>query len=198
MSGAKFHPVDNLDQLVARMIVDNVQDVVQATEAEAKRQAPPTKKWVTAMDVFVRRTHRAMHGEEIPSNLRFKVQAYQWDVDNPDRIPVDRNLKGGHQMRDAEVATGQFVYMAEPRDHATGAYVNNVACRCQTVIDPDGVAKMVGHSRAKASGTKVSGTVYAEGKHVHPAEYGDEYPGGFVAEGTMFMHKTVVAMGNRA
>lgn len=198
MSGAEFHPVDNLDQLIAQMIEDNVATFVRDTEAEAKRQAPPTKTWRTARDAHVRRTHRGMDGEELPSNLRFKVQAYQWDIEHPGAMPVERNTSGGHQARDAPIAPGQFSYMIEPRDHSVGHLVQIVSCRCRIVLDPQGVAKMVGSTGVTRVGTKVSGTVYAEGEHVIEAEYGDVYPGGFVAEGTFFMRKTVVAMGNRA
>lgn len=198
MSGAEFTPVPDLDQIVAKMIEDNVATIVRETEAEAKRQAPPTKTWRTAMDVYVRRTHRGMNGEVIPNNLRFKVQAYEWDVEHPGALPVERNVGGGHQFRDAPIAPGFFNYMTEPRDAAASGLVQVVSCRCRIVLDPMGVAKMVGSTAVTRSGTKVSGTVYAEGEHVIGAEYGDVYPGGLVAEGTFFMRKTVVAMGNRA
>ena len=194
----EFKPVPNLDQLIAKMIEGEVARVVRETEAEAKRQAPPTKEWRTAMDAHVRRTHRAMNGEVLPENLRFKVQAYEWDIEHPGAMPVERNMKGGHQSRDAPIAPGAFSYMREPRDHSAGHLVQIVSCRCQIILDPEGVAKMVGSTAVTVRGTKVSGTVYADGKDVIAAEYGDEYPGGFVAEGTFFMHKTVVAMGNRA
>lgn len=195
---AKFHPVDGLDQIVARMIADNVQAFVDATEAEAKRQAPPTKKWVTSRDAYVRRTHVAMDGVELPDNLRFQVQAYEWDIKHPGAMPVERNMKGGHQARDAPIAPGQFSYMREPRDHTPGHLVQIVSCRCRLQVDPEGVAKLVKQERVTVTGTKVKGTVYAAGEHVIAAEYGDEYPGGFISPGTWFMHRTVTAMGNRA
>ena len=195
---AKFTPRRNLDRMIATMIVDEVQGFVERTETEAKHNAPGTKAWETARDVFVRRTHQGMDGETLPENLRFKVQAYEWDVQHPGAQAVARNERGGHQHRDAPIAPGVSNYMSGPRDSAASGYVQVVSCRCQLVVDPDGVAKMIGHERAKASGTKVRGVVYAEGKDVIAAEYGDEYPGGWVAEGTHFMRRTVVAMGNRA
>jgi len=193
-----FKPVDNLDQIVAKMIQGEVARIVRETEAEAKRQAPPTKTWHTAMDAHVRRTHRTMNGEVLPNNLRFKVQAYQWDVEHPGALPVERNMKGGHQSRDAPIAPGAFNYMIAPRDGAASGLVQVVSCRCRIELDPLGVAKMVGSTSVTVRGTTVSGTVYAEGEHVIGAEYGDVYPGGLIAEGTRFMRNTVIAMGNRA
>lgn len=198
MSKAKFTPKPGLDRMLATMCVDAVQGFVEQTEAEAKRQAPGTKAWQTARDVYVRRTHKGMDGVSMPENLRFKVQAYEWDVKHPGVAPVARNEKGGHQFRDAPIAPGVHNYMDGPRDGPASGLVQTISCRCQLVLDPDGVAKMVGHERATVSGTKVRGVVYAEGEHIMAAEYGDEYPNGFVGHGTHFMAKTVVAMGNRA
>ena len=195
MSGAKFTAVPGLDQLVAKMIVDNVQAVVRATEEEAKIQAPPTKKWMSRGDSIVRRTHRKVHGKEIPSNLLFELDAYQWDVEHPGHagaIPAAFNPKGSN-WRDSPLA-GSSVYLREPRDPTPGHYVQIIHCRCYLEVDPNGVAKWVGSTKARASGTKVSGTVYAKHELIMGAEYGDVYPGPVVAEGTYFMHKTVGAM----
>jgi len=199
MSGAKFTAVKGLDQLVARMIVDDVQKIVVATEAEAKIQAPGTKRWMTRGDSIVRRTHRSVHGEEIPENLRFELKAYEWDVEHAPAtggIPVELN-RGGHRFRDAPLA-GSNVYLKEPRDSSPGHYIQIVHCRCYLEVDPEGVAKWVSSSPAKARGTKVTGVVYAKHKLIHEAEYGDVYPGGVVAEGTYFMHRTVGIMASRA
>jgi hypothetical protein len=193
MSGPTFTPRKDLDQLVARMIVPNVQKVVLETEREAKRQAGPTKKWMTRGDAYVRRTHVAVHGEEIPDNLRFELKAYQWDVEHPGAVPVSLNTSGGHDMRDSPLA-GSKVYLLEPRDSSPGHYVQIVHCRCYLEIDPNGVAKWVSSTPAKATGTTVRGVVYAKHKHVMGAEYGDVYPGGFLSPGTYFMHRTVGIM----
>ena len=200
MSGAKFKPVKGLDQLIAKMIVDNVQDVVVATERQAKELAPPTKTWTSLGDSFVRKTHRAAHGDEVPENLRFTLDAYSWDIKHPGAVPVQKANKGGHSLKDSATAPGFSSYMLEPRDHTQGHYVQSIHCRCFLVLDPEGVARMVSSQRAKAVGTKVSGLVYAEGKHVIGAEYGEVYPDPNLppAEGTYFMHRTVAAMGARA
>jgi hypothetical protein len=84
--------------------------------------------------------------------------------------------------------------MLAPRDTTPGHYVNVVHCRCKLEVAPNGMARFVGSTPAKAVGTTVSGKVYAKGKYVIPAEYGDVYPGGFIAEGTYWMHGVVGTM----
>jgi len=199
MSGAEFHARSDLDQVVARMIVGEVRRVVNETTAEAKRQAPGTKRWRTMRDPYVRRTHRGVDGTEIPENLRFEVQAYQWDLDHPGAVIIQQN-NGGHSngRGNSPVAPGQFSYMMEPGDTSPGHAVQVIHCRCRLERDPLGIAKMIGATEVIAEGTKVSGTVYADGKGVKGAEYGDAYPGGFVSPGTFFMRATVAAMGARA
>lgn len=200
MSPAEFHARDDLEELVARMIVPEVQKIVDAVEREAKRQAPATKKWVTRADPIVRKTHRAVHGDELPENLRFKLTAYQWDIQHPGSVSSKTaHNKGGHSYRDAPTSPGAFSFMDAPRDHAPGHLVQVIHCRCILELDENGVAKMVHATRAKAIGKSVTATVYAEGEYVVPAEYGDVYPGNVPpAKGTFFMHKTVAAIGARA
>lgn len=196
MSGAKFTPAPGLDALVARMIVRDVQDVVRETESEAKRQAPDTKTWITRRDAFVRRTHRAVDGKEIPENLRFKLTAYEWDLQHPGAIPVATRNRGGHSTTDSALGAGSS-YLREPRDPSQGHYVQIVHCRCELARTPNGVAKWVSSTVAKAVGTKVSGVVYAEHELIIPTEYGDVYPGGMIAPPTLFMHRTVGIMAAR-
>jgi hypothetical protein len=201
VSGAKFDVRDDLDEVIARMVRPHVQDVAREAEKVAKTLAPPTKKWKSVGDAYVRKTHRAVDGVEIPDNLRFELDAYQYDIDHPDAVMAAQH-KGGHDTRDRELAAGMHSFMLEPRDHTPRHSVQVVHCRCTAERDPNGVAKHVGSTEAVVSGTKASATVYADGPNMIQAEYGDEYGDGgsvqFVSPGTFFMRKTVGVMGDRA
>ena len=199
MAGAKFTPVPGLNELVAAMCVDDVDRITKKVEKVAKRLAPPTKEWVTVKDGRVRHSHAATEGKTIPSNLRFELQAFLWDVQHPNmggvHADINRGTPGGDGWSgvDAEYAAGSS-YLLEPRDRTGEHFVQIVNCRCVLKIDPQGVARMVSRVRARAVGEHVKAKVVAQGPHVVGAEVGDEYPlpsGVRREDGTRFMRRTV-------
>ncbi len=160
---------------VALLVAPEVEATAVEVEREAKRIAPATKQWESQRDARVRHTHVGADNKygskdkALPDNLRFEVTSMDWDREN--------------------LGLGPITYMKEPRDRSSGAYVNLVNCRCYTVVHPDGMAEFISSTPAKVTGSEVSALAVAEGEHVLKAEYGDEYPGGLVAKGTMFMHR---------
>ncbi|MER5737359.1 hypothetical protein ABT117_16995 [Streptomyces sp. NPDC002262] len=73
MARAKFTPARGLEEQLARMLAPDVRRIAQQVEVEAKRLAPPVKKWVTTGDDKVRPTHVEANGQAVPDNLRFKL-----------------------------------------------------------------------------------------------------------------------------
>lgn len=198
---AKFTPVPGLNELVASMCVDDVDRITRKVEAVAKKLAPPTKEWVTVRDDRVRHSHAGVEGEVMPSNLRFTLQAFMWDVQHPNiggvRGDIHRGTPGGDGWAGVEANyAGSFSYLLEPRDRSGEHFVQIVNCRCTLKIDPQGVARMVSRVRARAVGAHVKAKVVAQGPHVIGAEYGDEYPlpsGPRKEDGTRFMRRTVLS-----
>ncbi|MFC8066089.1 hypothetical protein [Streptomyces sp. NPDC057293] len=47
---AKFTPTPGLEEQLAQMLAPDVRRIAQKVEVEAKRLAPPTKRWVTVGD----------------------------------------------------------------------------------------------------------------------------------------------------
>ena len=199
---AKFTPRPGLDELVARMIVGDVNKIIEATAATARRLAPPTKQWISVMDGRERHSHNLAHGKTIPDNLRFTLKAFQWDVEHPHLGGVRGSIRrhGDGMGYDGPTAkySGSSSYLLKPRDRSGEHWVQVVNCRCVIKRDPLGIARMVGVDLAHAVGTRVSGMVYAEGPGVLAAEHGDEYPlpsGPRRERGTKFMARTVAKMG---
>ncbi|MFJ5121962.1 hypothetical protein [Kitasatospora sp. NPDC088548] len=164
---AKFIPVPGLEALVASLVAPEVRRVGEKVVAEARRLAPPTKRWVTVADNRVRHTHVQAEGQTVPNNLRFAVPSMDWD----------RRHRG----------VGAFTYMKAPRDQSSRAVANLKNCRCQVATDPKGVARGINARLPVIAGNTVKVTVVCEGDLVVQAELGDVYPGGLVAAGLHFM-----------
>ncbi|NEA53593.1 hypothetical protein G3I60_05330 [Streptomyces sp. SID13666] len=164
---AKFTAVPGLDEAVALMIAPHVRRLAQQVETEAKRLAPPTKRWVTMGDDKVRPTHVAAQGQTVPDNLRFTINSMDWD----------RHHRG----------VGPYTYMHAPRDESSRAVANLKNCRCTTYSDPHGIARHINTSEPVITGKKVTVTVYAQGPMVVEAEVGTVYPGNLPAPGVHFM-----------
>jgi hypothetical protein len=176
---AKFTATKGLNQLVAQMIVGDVDKIVDAVQTKAKKLAPPTKTWQTMMDDKVRPSHVSTQGQEVPDNLRFDLPSMPWDMTKRYSLPK----------------IGARTYLLRPKDEDTyGSIANTINCRCRPVMDPLGIAKLVKKNETKAAGTKVKGLVFAEGALVQGAEYGDFYTGLPMAEGTYFMHLAAAEM----
>ncbi|WP_327430495.1 hypothetical protein [Streptomyces sp. NBC_01236] len=78
---AKFTPAQGLEEALARMVA-RLCRIAHQVEIEAKRLAPPTKRWVTTGDDRLRLTHVAAQGQEVPGNLRFEINSMQWDIEH--------------------------------------------------------------------------------------------------------------------
>ncbi|NGO67894.1 hypothetical protein [Streptomyces boncukensis] len=174
---AKFTPTPGLEAMVVRMVAPHIQRVARQVEVEAKRLAPPTKRWVTVADDKVRPTHISAQGQTVPDNLRFTVSSMDWD----------RHHRG----------VGPSTYMLQPRDESSRAVANLKNCRCTTMVDPQGIARNITTGQPIVTGKKVTVTVTARGPMVVEAEVGTVYPGGLVADGTHFMAKAAAIVAAR-
>ncbi|MFI1012666.1 phage minor head protein [Streptomyces sp. NPDC020965] len=172
---ARFTPNPALETQLARMVAPHIRRVAHQVEIEARRLAPPTKRWVTMADDKVRPTHRQAHGQVVPGNLRFAINSMEWD----------RRHRG----------VGPSTYMLQPRDRSSRATANLKNCRCVTAIDPDGLARNITTGQPVISGRTVTVTVTARGPMVVEAEVGTVYPGNLIAAGAHFMARaaTIVA-----
>ncbi|MGA5411566.1 hypothetical protein ACPCSC_30465 [Streptomyces lavendulocolor] len=174
---AKFHPEPGLEAKLAQLIAPHVQEIAREVERQAKVFAPPTKKWITVADDKVRPTHVAAHGQEVPTNLRFKINSMQWDMQH-------RGL-------------GPTTYMKEPRDGSSRAVANIKNCRCHSMSIPDGISRNIRTLPPVVAGTTVTVKVIAEGEWVIPAEIGTVYPGNLEAKGAYFMARAAAAVAAR-
>ncbi|MFK0290739.1 hypothetical protein ACIQU6_09705 [Streptomyces sp. NPDC090442] len=166
-----------LETLLARMVTPDIQRIARQVEAEAKRLAPPTKRWVTVADDNVRPTHMQVQGQLVPDNLRFTINSMDWD----------RKHRG----------IGPNTYMRQPRDESSRAVANLKNCRCTTAIDPHGIARNINTSQPNLTGKQVTVTVTAHGPMVVEAEVGTVYPGNLAAEGAHFMARAAAVVAAR-
>ncbi|MGX1907616.1 hypothetical protein ACWIID_01940 [Streptomyces phaeochromogenes] len=166
---AEFTPARGLEEQLARMIAPDVRRIAVRVEVEAKRLAPPTKRWVTVGDNRVRPTHVEAQGQTVPGNLRFELNSMDWD------------------MRHRGV--GPHTYILKPKDRTSRAIANLKNCRCTTHKDPDGIARHIRTGQPVVSGKKVTVTVSVQADKVIEAEVGTLYPGNLRAEGTFFMSR---------
>lgn len=174
---AKFTPEPGLEMQLARMLAPAVQRIAQQVEVEAKRLAPPTKRWVTVGDERVRPTHVAAQGQVVPENLRFKLNSMDWDIEHR--------------------GVGPYTYMREPRDRSSRAIANLKNCRCVAHKDPDGIARHINTGQPVVAGKRVTVTVSVEAPLVVEAEVGTVYPGNLIAEGTFFMSRAAAIVAAR-
>ena len=123
----------DLNTVVARMVKPNITAIARATEATAKRNAPPTKQWVSLDDGRVRTSHMLAHGAVLPDNLRFTLKAFLWDVQNPQPGGVMGDLQRGMPYGDGwadvpEEYAGSSSYLLKPRDRTGEHFVQIVNC----------------------------------------------------------------------
>lgn len=174
---AKFTPAPGLEEQLARMLAPAVQRIAHQVEVEAKRLAPPVKRWVTMGDDHVRPTHVLAQGQDVPGNLRFELNSMRWDMEHR--------------------GVGPHTYMTEPRDRSSRAIANLKNCRCSTHRDPDGIARHINTGPPVVAGKKVTVTVSVQAPKVVEAEVGTVYPGNLVAEGTFFMSRAAAIVAAR-
>ncbi|MEV8344548.1 hypothetical protein [Streptomyces niveus] len=173
----KFTPAPGLEEALARMVAPAVHRIARQVEVEAKRLAPPVKRWVTVGDNRVRPTHIAAQGQEVPGNLRFAINSMDWD----------RRHRG----------VGDKTYMRAPKDESSRAVANIKNCRCTTHNIRDGIAKNISTGQPVVAGKKVTVTVTARAHLVVEAEVGTVYPGGLVADGAHFMSRAAAIVAAR-
>ncbi|MFB8026019.1 MULTISPECIES: hypothetical protein [unclassified Streptomyces] len=174
---AKFHPEPGLEQKLALFLAPQIHEIAREVERQAKVFAPPTKKWVTVGDDKVRPTHVSANGQEVPANLRFKVQSMRWDR-------VHRGV-------------GPTTYMKAPRDESSRAVANIKNCRCHAASIPDGISRLINTGPPVVVGSTVTVKVVAEGEWVVPAEIGTVYPGNLEAKGAYYMARAAAAVAAR-
>ncbi|MER5222848.1 hypothetical protein [Streptomyces flaveus] len=174
---AKFTPAQGLEEQLARMLAPAVHRIAMRVEIEAKRLAPPTKRWVTMGDDRVRPTHVHAQGQEVPGNLRFKINSMEWDIEHR--------------------GVGAHTYMLEPRDQTSRAVANIRNCRCATHRDPDGIARHINTGQPVVAGKKVTVTVSVQAPKVVEAEVGTVYPGNLAADGAHFMSRAAAIVAAR-
>ncbi|MFD7334928.1 hypothetical protein ACFV98_02845 [Streptomyces violascens] len=173
----KFTPNPALESLLLQMVAPHVQRIARQVEVEARRLAPPTKRWVTVADEQVRPTHAAAQGQVVPGNLRFTVNSMDWD----------RRHRG----------VGASTYMLQPRDQSSRAVASLKNCRCTTTVDPQGIARNISTGQPITTGKKVTVTVTARGPMVAEAEVGTVYPGNLIADGAHFMARAAAIVATR-
>ncbi|KIF04148.1 hypothetical protein PL81_20250 [Streptomyces sp. RSD-27] len=174
---AKFHPEPGLEEKLAHLIAPKVHEIAREVERQAKVFAPPTKKWITVADDKVRPTHVAAHGQEVPGNLRFKINSMRWDRDHR--------------------GVGPLTYMKAPRDESSRAVANLKNCRCYARTIPDGISRNISTRPPVIVGSTVTVKVVATGEWVVPAEIGTVYPGGLEAKGAYYMARAAAAVAAR-
>ncbi|MFF4188100.1 hypothetical protein ACFYZ9_33390 [Streptomyces sp. NPDC001691] len=174
---AKFHVAPGLEQRLAQMIAPQVHDIARGVEREAKRLAPPTKRWVTVPDQHHHPTHIGANGQERPDNLRFEINSMDWDMRH-------RGL-------------GPVTYMNAPRDETSRAVANIKNCRCRTQSIPDGIARNISTQPPVVTGSTVTVKVVVQGDYVVEAEVGTVYPGNLTAPGTFYMARAAAAVAAR-
>ncbi|WP_431976083.1 hypothetical protein [Micromonospora haikouensis] len=148
-----YRPKSGLEAAIARLIAPRVQQITEQVAEAARDNAPPTKTWKSQGDALVRPEHRAADGQEVPENLRFVVGSPAYDQQHYGAGP--------HQQ------------LREPRDPegTPGATVN---CRCQTVSDPDGIARNIHAHPVTVSGSRIVGVVTCHGNRVVDSEFGTD------------------------
>lgn len=75
----KYRSPPGPEAAIARMIAPRVQRLTGDLANAARRNAPPTKTWVSRRDVLVRPEHREAPGQEQPDNLRCVVRSPEYD-----------------------------------------------------------------------------------------------------------------------
>ena len=166
-----FTAVPDLENIVAHMVAPEVRKVALKVAVQARRLAPPGKRWVSMSDNDVRDTHREAHRlSELPANLRFAVRGQPWDIVHGLSPGID--------------------YLLEPKDTSTGLpldSVQHVHCRCVLALNPTALSSRIKTGPAHVTGPMVTVAVTCTHAQVLGAEYGDVYGEGIVSPGTHFM-----------
>lgn len=192
----------DLDEVIARMITPKINEIAHEVAPQAQALAPGTKTWMSVGDDRVRDPHVRAHGQTVPENARFKLTAFEWDLQHPGAsvdAPIKRGDGSGWSGPGARTVPGVHSYLLEPRDPTGGHFVQIVNCRCSVVRNPGGIKDLIHVEEAVPKGTLVQALIVAEGEGVMEAEHGDVYPFPVatpVMKGSLFMHRAAIMAAN--
>lgn len=164
--GGRFTARKGLDEIVAaRLVAPVVRQLADTAQDAARNAAPGEKTWVTVADPVVRPEHRDAHGQAVPDNLRFTLEAPPYDQ--------------------AHYRSGAIQMGREPRDEENFTPGLTANCRCRTTSDPEGVARTINAGDVAVEGTKVSGPVTCDHPLGYWADHGSDKDVGarFMAKG---------------
>lgn len=149
---AEFKAARGLNELAAKLVVDQISRIAKEVADAAKVNAPASKTWKSQQDALVRKTHVKANGQEVPENVRFQVETPQYDREHYD--------------------AHAYQLMRYPHDEENATIGNLANCRCYALMDPEAVANAVKAAQAIQSGTKVSANITVKFNRIEESEYG--------------------------
>jgi hypothetical protein len=158
----------DLDAQIARTVgMRAVERLKRQVEHGAKARAPAAKVWMTVKDDRVRPSHVLAHGQTIPENLRYKLQAMIY-------VRKGRG-PGGHAINPAGgwELTPLVDLARKPRDPSL-PIEQKAECRCESVIIVDGVARTIHSGPTEVAGTRARAEVYTRFPRAAESEVGTE------------------------
>ncbi|WP_052424100.1 hypothetical protein [Nonomuraea candida] len=165
----------SLSKKITAMVARRVDQVADDVAQGARDNAPAAKVWVTDADEQVRPSHAKAHGQTIPGNVDFRLQAMEYEPKGRGRDGKAVNRAGGWQLLE-----GVWDVAGHPRDERL-PYHQTVNCRCQSADLPGAVAASVRSTPAQPDGKTITATVSVEFERVAESEHA-ERGGGWLAE----------------
>ncbi|MFC4014603.1 hypothetical protein ACFOY2_45785 [Nonomuraea purpurea] len=164
-----------LSKKVAAMVARRIDQVADDVARGVRDNAPAAKTWQTDADEQVRPSHAEAHGQTIPANLDFRLQAMEYVRKGRGRDGKAVNRSGGWKL-----LKGVWDLADRPRDERLP--VHQVAnCRCQAVDVPGAIASRVRSTPAQPRGNAIAATVSVSFERVAESEHA-ERGGGWLAE----------------
>lgn len=169
---ATFTPRVGLDEAVARMVAPKIGEIAQRVAAQAKKRgyAPRTKTWNTQGDALVRPWHRSADGQEVPENLKFKIE---------------------HSPRRGVAHPPGFEFLDKPRDPRSHR-LQKADCRCYATFNPTGMSALIQALPPVVQGSRVIAKVVCLHERAADAEFGDG-----MSPGKRFMGRAVQVTAKR-
>src|SRR6266536_6048286 len=130
-----FVPAPDLTAVALRLATPKLRQAARQVSDRWRANLPPEHEWVTMADALVRKTHREVHGQRIPGNLRFVVPSPAYDRDH--------------------YGCGEQQLLREPRDRHGGTPGNTYSCRCLLRVNSEGIRRHVRTGPPVVSGTQV-------------------------------------------
>lgn len=165
----------SLSEQIAALVARRVDQVADDVAQGARDNAPAAKTWVTDADEHVRPSYAEVHGQTIPANVDFRLQAmaYVRKGRGPDGKAV--NPAGGWKL-----LPGRWDVGDEPRDDRF-PYYQTVRCRCRKIVVPGAIASRVRSTPARPAGKTITATVSVSFERIGESEH-SERGGGWLAE----------------